>query len=232
MQKLMGTHSAVGQQFSFMKRTGNIVGVMKNFNHCSLVNSIEPFVFMMGNRSNRRPNYLVARLQKGNITSAIKSVRSTWEKINPQFPFEYTFFNDDFAEMYQSDRQMSLLFRYAAVFAVAIACIGLFGLVSFISEKRKKEIGIRKVLGASVTGVCIHFTYGFMKWIHIANFIAWPVSYIAMNNWLQNFAYRIDLEIGVFAASGLITLFIALLTVSYQSIKTARANPVDSLRYE
>jgi len=228
MVKLMGTASVVGKKFSFLRRTGTIVGVMKNFHHRSLSNKIEPLVFLLA----PNPYHLVLRLQAGNIPSAIESVKSVWQKINPQHPFVYSFLDEDFAEMYRSDKQMSTIFRYAAGLAIIIACIGLFALVSFTSERRTKEIGIRKVLGASVPGIVKLLSKEFIILVTISNVIAWPLAYYGTKKWLQSFAYRIDLIIWPFLLSGLLALLIALLTVGWQAIQAATANPVKALRYE
>lgn len=228
MVKLMGTTSAVGKNFSFLRRTGTIVGVMKNFHHRSLASKIEPLVFLL----EPKPYHLVVRLQVGNIPAAIERIKSLWEKINPQFSFVYSFLDEDFAEMYQADQQMSTIFRYAATLAIVIACIGLFALASFTSERRTKEIGIRKVLGASVPGIISLLSKEFIILVAISNIIAWPLAYYAANKWLQNFAYHIDLSLLFFVIAGLLALSIAVVVVSFQSLKVAVTNPVESLRYE
>jgi putative ABC transport system permease protein len=134
--------------------------------------------------------------------------------------------------MYKTEQKLGIIFGHFSALAIFISCLGLFGLASFITEQRIKEIGIRKVLVASVSNIVISLSGGFIKWIILANIFAWPIAYYAMFKWLQNFAYRIDLNLGIFVFSGTCALLIAFLTVSYQSIKVAFANPVDSLRYE
>jgi putative ABC transport system permease protein len=134
--------------------------------------------------------------------------------------------------MYKEDERTQKILLFASVLAVLIACLGLFGLAAFMAEQRTKEIGIRKVLGASVSGLILLFSKEFIKWVLVANLIAWPVAYYATHRWLQSFAYKASIGIGTFIISGLLALAIALLTVSYQSIKAALANPVESLRYE
>lgn len=228
MVKLMGTTSVVGKNFSFLRRTGTIVGVMKNFHHRSLASKIEPLVFLL----EPKPYHLVVRLQAGNIPAAIESIKSLWQKINPQFPFVYAFLDEDFAEMYRADRQMSSIFSYAATLAIVIACIGLIALVSFTSERRTKEIGIRKVLGASVSGIVKLLSKEFIILVAISNLIAWPLAYYGANKWLQNFAYHIELNLLYFAISGLLALSIAVVVVSFQSLQIAITNPIESLRYE
>jgi putative ABC transport system permease protein len=127
---------------------------------------------------------------------------------------------------------MGFILKYSAILAILIACLGLFGLASFMAEQRTKEIGIRKVLGSSISGITIMLSKEFVKWVIVANIIAWPISYFLMNKWLQNYAYKISISWWIFGLAGLISFIIALLTVSYQSIKAARSNPVNSLRYE
>ena len=143
-----------------------------------------------------------------------------------------TFFDDHFARLYRSEEKTGTIFFSFSLLAILIASLGLFGLTAFITQQRTKEIGIRKVLGASISGIIFLFTKQFTLWVLAANIIAWPVAYFAMNKWLQNFAYRTNLRVGTFVLSALLTLAIALLTVSFQSIRAAVANPVDSLRYE
>ena len=167
-----------------------------------------------------------------NLAEAISAVEETWKKLAPNQPFSYTFLDQDYARLYHREQQMSHVFQIFSGLAIVIACLGLFGLAAFTTQQRTKEIGIRKILGASVSGIVCLLSKDFLKLVLIANLIAWPIAYYAMNQWLQSFAYRINLSIGTFILSGLIALLIALLTVSYQAIKAARANPVEALRYE
>ena len=150
----------------------------------------------------------------------------------PGFPFEYVFVDEDFKNMYKNDVVFERIFFYAAAFSILIACMGLFGLASYIAEKRTKEIGIRKVLGAPVSKILILLSQEFSIAIILANVLAWPIAYYSMNKWLQNFAYKVNIGLFVFIFSGLLALFIAFMSVVYQSIKAATANPVNSLRYE
>jgi putative ABC transport system permease protein len=150
----------------------------------------------------------------------------------PEFPFELRFLEEDIDRLYKTEKRIGSLVKYGTFLAVFVACLGLFGLASFSAEQRTKEIGVRKVLGASVSGIVFLFTKEFSRWVLLANVIAWPVSYFVMWKWMQGFAYRIPLEWEVFVLSAGLALMIALLTVSYQAIKTATSNPADSLRYE
>jgi len=135
-------------------------------------------------------------------------------------------------DLYTSEKRIETLIRYFSILSIFIACLGLFGLASFTAEQRIKEIGIRKALGASVSEIIFLLSKDFTKWIIVANIIAWPIAYLVMNSWLQNFAYRINIGMGTFVLAGALALIIALLTVGYQAVRAARANPVDALRYE
>jgi putative ABC transport system permease protein len=162
----------------------------------------------------------------------VEYIKTAWKKVNPLHPFELRFFEEDFEQMYRSDEQMRRVLNYAALLAILIASIGLYGLAAFMAEKRTKEIGIRKVLGASVWEVILILSKEFVRWVMIANVIAWPLAYIVMNRWLEDHAYRISISGWVFVATGLITVFMALATVGYQSLKAALADPIKSIRYE
>jgi putative ABC transport system permease protein len=159
-------------------------------------------------------------------------VETIWEEFAPDYPFVYSFLDERLDSLYRGEQLMGTLFRWFSGLTIFIACIGLMGMASFTAEQRTKEIGIRKVLGASVFGIVGMLLREFSRWVIIANIIAWPVAYYFMNEWLKNFASRIDLGVWTFVLSGLAALAVALLTVSFQSIKAAAANPVDSLRYE
>ena len=228
--KALGWQTALGKKLSIGSRMeGPIIGVVSDFHIGSLKQEIKPLVLPY---LRWFPMYLAIRLHPGNVAEAISAVEETWKKLAPNQPFSYTFLDQDYARLYNREQQMSHVFQIFSGLAILIACLGLFGLAAFTTQQRTKEIGIRKILGASVSGIVCLLSKDFLKLVLIANLIAWPIAYYAMNQWLQSFAYRINLSIGTFILSGLIALFIALLTVSYQAIKAARANPVDALRYE
>jgi putative ABC transport system permease protein len=151
---------------------------------------------------------------------------------DPNRAFEYSFLDQDFEALYRSEERMQAIFSYFAFLAILIACLGLFGLASFMIQQRTKEIGVRKVLGASVTGIVGLLSKEFVKLVLAANLIAWPLAYFVMKRWLQDFAYRVDINVTTFVLAAVLALVIALLTVSYQAIKAALANPVEALRYE
>ena len=154
------------------------------------------------------------------------------EKFSPYYPFEYRFFDDLFNMVYLAEQKMGRMFGVFALIAIFIACMGVFGLSAFLAEQKRKEIGIRKVLGASVSKIVYLLSRDLMWLVLFANIIGWPVAYYAMKRWLQNFAYRTDIHLGIFLLSTALIFLISFLTLSYQAIKAARANPVDSLRYE
>jgi ABC-type antimicrobial peptide transport system permease subunit len=228
MMNIMGGQTVVNQRFN-LGREGIIVGVMKNFHYQSVENNIEPLALRVDPKS---MNYMVIRLAAGNIQGGIDFVEKTWKQLIKNYPFEYSFVDQEIEDMYSNWDRVSSLLRYFAILAIVIACLGLFGLASFMAEQRTKEIGVRKVLGASTGSLVILMSKDFTKWVLLANVIAWPVSYFILDKWLENFAYRIDIGIELFVLAGFLALFIALLTVMYQSISAATANPVDSIKYE
>ena len=227
--KLMGVQSAVGKRFKFMGIDGTIVGVVKDFHYQSVENNIEPLAIIV---SPLWVTNAIIRLQKGDIPASMEYVKSTWHSVFPLYPFEYRFFDDDFARMYEGHEKIGTIVRYAALLALMIACLGLFGLASFMVDRRTKEIGVRKVLGASVTGITLMLSREFVKWVVVANLIGAPIAYYLVNRWLENFAYRISINWWFFALTLCLTMAIALLTVGYQSVRAARSNPINSLRYE
>jgi putative ABC transport system permease protein len=226
--KLMGVTSAVGKRYTW-NDPGIIIGVMKNYHYQPVQLNIEPLAIYV---QPRLINFAVIRLQATDMSESLSRVKAAWERVNPLYPFEYKFFDQDLADMFQNDRRMATVFQYAALFAIVIACLGLFGLASFMIDLRTKEIGIRKTLGASIPGIAAMLSKEFIRWIVIANVIAAPVAYYAMNELLTNYAYRISIGWWVFVGTAALTLIIGLSTVGYQSIRAARSNPIDSLRYE
>ena len=209
-------------------RKGKIIGIINDFNTESLRSELSPVVLM----PTKAANYLFLRISSKDISRTIKLIENKIKEIVPDDPFEYSFLDKEIDKLYKTEQTTGKLSTFIATIAIFISCLGLLGLVSFSSERRTKEIGIRKVLGASVTDVLVALTKDFTKWVLIANFIAWPIAWYAINMWLQNFAYRIEISWWTFLFSGSIALIIALTTVSFQAMKAATANPVKSLRYE
>jgi putative ABC transport system permease protein len=159
-------------------------------------------------------------------------VRRTWERFAPEYPFEFEFFDEIFDRAYRVERRLGTMFSVFAGLAILIACLGLLGLAAFTAEQKTKEIGIRRVLGASTSGIIVMLGREFMKWVVVANLVAWPIGYFAMRSWLQNFAYRTDLSVSVFLSASLAALFIAAAVISLQTYRAATANPAESMRYE
>jgi putative ABC transport system permease protein len=210
-------------------KKGRVVGVVKDFHVTSLHEGIGPVLFQIL-PSNFR--FLSVRIAPKNVTQTLAFLREKWRQSSPAFPFEYSFLDEDFDKLYRADQKVGRIIGIFTTLALFVACLGLFGLASFAAEQRTKEIGIRKVLGASASGIFMLLSREFAKWVLVANILAWPIAYFAMDRWLRNFAYRVTLGVDVFLLSALAALAIALVTVSFQSIKAAVANPVDSLRYE
>lgn len=208
---------------------GTIVGIVKDFHFKSLHQKIEPLLFFMNPKS---VSFITIKLKTSDISATMAHIREKWSEFSPAYTFEYFFFDRHFDHLYRSEERMHTLFKFFTALAIFISCLGLFGLASFTTQQRTKEVGIRKVLGASASNVFLHLSKGFIFWVALANLIAWPVAYIFMNQWLQNFAYKTSIGIGVFILSGFIGLLIALVTVSYQSVKAALANPINALKYE
>jgi putative ABC transport system permease protein len=208
----------------------HIIGIIKDFHMESLYTKIGPMALIL---REQRPGVLLSvRVKPGNIRNTLDSLKSEWNKFTNNQPFEYTFFPDEIDTLYKTEVQSGRMITTFSGLAVFIACLGLLGLASFTARKRTKEIGIRKVMGASVAGIVVLLNKDLIKRVIFANLLAWPAAYFVMNKWLQNFAYRIRINIWMFMAAAGLSLVIALLTVSFQSVKVAQENPVDSLRYE
>jgi len=209
----------------------NLVGVMKDFHYQSLHRRIEPVIIRLFNANGFGRNVSV-KVSPDNIDGKLEEIKNIWHKYAGNQAFEYVFFDEEFAKLYAAEKRTSTIVTIFSVLAILIACLGLLGLAAFTTEQRTKEVGIRKILGASVPGIVILLLKDFAKCVLISNLIAWPIAYFALKRWLEDFAYRIDIEIWVFVIASLAAILIAIFTVSYQSIKAAVANPVKSLRYE
>ena len=220
---------AIDKEFQYGQRKGRIIGVIKNFHFESLHQEISPMVFFIRKGDYRR---ISVRISPENIPQTMAFLKEQWSEYRPHYPFDYFFIDENFDELYRSEEKLGQVFGAFALLAIFIACLGLFGLASFTAEKRTKEIGIRKVLGAPVLGIIVLLSKEFTKWVIVSNAIAWPLAYFVMQKWLQNFAYRTSLGLRIFVGAGVVSLVITLLTVSFQSVKAALADPVRSLRYE
>ena len=232
--KKIGYKDPVGKELTMWGDKGMIVGLMKDYHHNSLHVPIEPLILRL-HKMSWGGNYwgnVIVRTEKGKTKQAIASMEKLYKQFNPGFPFKYYFTDDEIANRYKAEYTVSKLSRYFAFLAIFISCLGLFGLVTFTAEQKTKEIGIRKVLGASVTGIVGMLSKDFLTLVVIAAVIAFPVAWLAMHRWLNDFAYRVNIGWWVFVIAGVVALLIALLTISFQSIKAAIANPVKSLRTE
>jgi putative ABC transport system permease protein len=232
--KEMGIKDPVGKHFSYGKRKGTIIGVLKNAHFRSLHVKIEPHVFFFLRDVSEATQYgvVLVKINGQKTEEALTAIKGAWEKINPISPFEYHFLDQKYDSLYRKEEKIGTIVNAFTLFAIVISCLGLFGLASFLTEQRTREIGIRKVLGASESGIAFLLSRQFTKWVLVANIFAWPAAYFIMNEWLRSFAYRINISVWLFALSTILAAGIALLTVSLQAIKAARANPIDSLRYE
>jgi len=225
--KVFGESSPVGRRFSVDGREGKIIGVIKNFHHSSFRHKIEPIVLRAGNAL-----ALTLRIRPENRSETLRFIEDLFQRAVPTWPYEHIVIEDTINNFYISEKRLSSIYRYATALAIVVACLGLIGLSSYMAEVRTKEIGIRKILGATVSGIFRLISQEFIILVLASNLIAWPVAWFCMKNWLEDFAYRIELSPHLFFLAGVITLFVALLTVSFHAIKAARKNPVLTLKYE
>lgn len=233
--KVLGWKSpqeAVGKDFKYGNQKGHIIGVISDFNFESMHQKIVPIVLTMNPPSQQYYNNITIRVAGNNIAGTLAYLEKTWKTLLPETPFQFSFLNENFNKLYESEQKQGTLYIFFACIAIFIACLGLFGLSSFAITQRIKEIGVRKVLGANVGRIVTLLSKDFLKLVLIAALLAFPIAWFAMNNWLKDFAFRISIEWWVFILAGILASFIALLTVSVHAIKAANANPVNSLRSE
>lgn len=232
--KELGIHQPIiGQLFARKGGdTGQIIGEIKDYNFSSLYNKIGPMVIGNDNDDDELESVFFVKIAPGNIPRAMDAIAATWKKFIPDTPFEYQFMNQAFDNLYKGDLKISKLVLLFSCISIIISALGLFGLAAFVAEQRRKEIGIRKVMGATVGQITTMLSKDFVVLVIIAIVIAFPIAWWAMNQWLQSFAYRINISWWFFAVAGVAAILIALLTVSFQAIKAAVANPVKSLRSE
>ncbi|MVM31478.1 FtsX-like permease family protein [Spirosoma sp. HMF4905] len=223
----IGYKDPIGKPLTLWGKTGTIVGVLADYHQSSMHTAIEPFIAKLG-----EGQIIIVRVQPGQTKQALTSLETLARQMNPKFPFRYRFADEAFQTLYRSETLVGTLANYFAFLAIFISCLGLFGLAAFMAEQRTKEIGVRKVLGASVASIIALLSQDFIKLVLVAILISSPVAWYAMRQWLQEYAYKIDLDWWVFALAGLLAIGIALLTISFQSIKAALMNPVTSLRSE
>jgi putative ABC transport system permease protein len=205
-----------------------VIGVVEDFHFKTLKETIGPLVMFLGENNEN----ISFRVETEDISETIALLEKEWKRFLPYQPFEYNFLDERFADIYQTELRTGRIYGLFAGFAIFIGCLGLFGLVTFAAEQRTKEIGIRKVLGATSPNIIRLMIREFVIFVVVANVIAWPVAFWVMKDWLEDFSYRVSISVWVFAGAGFLTLVIALLTVSYKAVKAAIANPMKSLRYE
>jgi putative ABC transport system permease protein len=231
--KFMNIEGPGSEWIDFMNTKGRIIGVVENFHFRHLSSEIKPIILTIHPQNyDYFLNYVAVKINSDNIPETLAYVKHIFARFAPDFPFDYQFVDQVFDQLYRTETRLKEIFNYFTLFAIFISCLGLFGLSSFLSGQRTKEVGIRKVLGASILQVIFLQTKEFTKWILIANLVAWPASYYALHLWFQNYAYHISLSFDLFIFAGGLAFMVALLTVSWQAVKAAIANPVESLRYE
>ncbi len=223
----LGFEDPVGRTVGSERKT--VIGVVKDFHFSSLHSKIGPLAISWMVHYTRRPCIKITGTE---IADTIKHIENVYKEFCPGFALEYDFLDESFARQYEAEKRLKQLLQYFVAIAIVISCLGLFALTAFIAGQKTKEIGIRKVLGSSNTGIFVLLSKNFAKWVLVANLISWPIAYFVLNNWLESYAYHIDISILIFILSGGMALAVALLTVGYQALKAASANPADCLRYE
>lgn len=226
--------AAIGKPFQYGNRQGRIIGVVKDFNYESLHQPITPIVLLIAPQSFNSISVKIRAEQPADIAATLEFLKQKWQEFRPNFPFQYSFIDERYEQLYQNEHRLGRIFGAFSLLAIFIACLGLFGLASYTAEQRTKEIGVRKVLGASLGNIVFLLSKEFARLVAVATLVSWPLAYFAMSRWLQEFAYRINInhQSLTFLLAALLALAIALVTVSFQSLKAALANPVEALRYE
>jgi len=227
--KQMGMENPIGKTLDLFGEQSYIVGVMKDFNFNNVRNKIAPLMVHIAPDQART---CFIRIAANDVEKTLEYIESTWKSFEPDFEFNYRFMDETLEGLYRAEQRSNTLINYFTIFAIFISCLGIFGLASFMAEQKTKEIGIRKVMGASVPAIVRMFSAEFTKLVIIGNILAWPLAYFAMNKWLENFAYHTKLTWWMFALGAVLSIAVVVITISYQSYKAATKNPADSLRYE
>jgi len=225
----MGIKDPIGKRIKTGKHDGPIIGVVKDFHYNRLSHKIEPFVLKVAPEETR---FLIIRVKPDAAEATLQFIEKEWHSFESDYPFKHHLFDDVLGRMYLVERKILELFSYATGLAILISCLGLFGSAAYMTEQRTKEIGIRKSLGASVSDIIRMLSIEFLKLVLIANLIAWPIVYLALDRWLDKFEYRIEISVNVFIFAALLALIISALTVGFKAYKPTRTNPVEALRYE
>jgi putative ABC transport system permease protein len=234
--QLMNLESPLGKEIGVWRKKGVVIGVVKDSHFRSLKQQIGPQIqYLYSDLDTQEMNecgVILVRIKRGQIPEALALLENTWKKLEMDYPFEFGFLDQSVDNQYRNEKQIGKIINIFTLLGLFISCLGLFGLASFMAEQRTKEIGIRKVLGASVSQILFMLSTDFAKWVALASLVACPLAYFILQRWLQEFAYKVNLSIAIFLLSTAFTLMVALLTVSYQAVKAAVSNPVEALKYE
>ena len=230
--KIIGWQDPIGKEVTkYDNRFYPVIGVVKDIFYESKLQKVQPMGIMHISHAGG-PSHIILRVHPGDYSEMISKLEKTWNGFSPNIPFGYSFYDDDYDQLYKNEMQIQKLLLAFSFLAILIACLGLFGLASFMAQQKTKEIGIRKTVGATSFNIAIFLSRQFIRWVIIANLIAWPLAWYFLNEWLNNFAYRCNLRAWDFFIAALVSLFIALLTVSYQTYKASVANPIDAIKME
>ena len=227
--RVMGIDDPVGKWVTWDSIRYSIIGVIQDFHFLPMTEEISPlFLFDAPQYSST----LLVKVNGNNTDQTVEYMQDIWETTNPGFPFEYRFLDAAYDELYMAEDRLGKIFKYFSILTILISCLGLFGLAAFLAEQRTKEIGIRKILGAGISQIIATLAGSFLKWVVLANIIAWPVTYFIMTRWLEGYAYHTKLSVWIFLTAAIISLSIALTTVSFQTLRAAARNPVNAIKYE
>jgi putative ABC transport system permease protein len=210
-------------------RHTKVIGVVKDFHYNSLHNKIDPLIILLSDQPNR---HIYLRIRQENTTQTLAYIEEKWHEFCPTFPFDYKFLDDSLNRQYVAEQKIGKVFSYFSIMCIFIACLGLFGLASYTAEQRTKEIAIRKVMGATPGKIVYLLSREFSLWVFLANILAWPIAYIALKKWLENFAYSVNQTLFTYILAGITAFVIALITVSFRAVRAAIANPATALKYE
>jgi putative ABC transport system permease protein len=229
----MNMEDPIGKGFIFWGMQGEIIGVVKDYNFGSLHKEIEPILLYITNPDfDKAYGYILIKLEGSNISKTLNDIERSWNEVCPAIPFDYNFLDEEYAKLYVTESRLRSLFALFAVLSIFLSCLGLYGLSSFLAEKRTKEIGIRKAMGASSGQILSLFSWDAVKWVLFSNLIAWPVAWLYMNRWMKDFAYQAGVNLWIFFLSALLVLLISVITLSFQAQKVSRINPAVTLKLE
>jgi putative ABC transport system permease protein len=229
----MNMEDPIGKGFTFWGMQGEIIGVVKDYNFGSLHKEIEPILLYITNPDfDKAYGYILIKLEGSNISKTLNDIERSWNEVCPAIPFDYNFLDEEYAKLYVTESRLRSLFALFAALSIFLSCLGLYGLSSFLAEKRTKEIGIRKAMGASSGQILSLFSWDAVKWVLFSNLIAWPIAWLYMNRWMKDFAYQAGVSVWIFFLSALMVLLISVITLSFQAQKVSRINPAVTLKLE